>query len=84
MYKITKSRYVAYKTCPKSLWLSLFKSEVAKEDPTAQKHIDDGKEVGRVAKGYFKDTIDAPLRSGRVVNERIEWTKPSIINFLLI
>lgn len=58
MYKITKSRYVAYKTCPKSLWLSLFKPELAKEDPTAQKHIDDGKEVGRVAKGYFKDTVD--------------------------
>ena len=58
MKRITKSRYVAYKTCPKSLWLSLYKSEVAKEDPTAQKHIDDGKEVGRVAKGYFGNTVD--------------------------
>ena len=58
MKMITKSRYVMYKTCPKSLWLSLFHPEVAKEDPTAQKHIDDGKEVGRVAKGYFADTVD--------------------------
>lgn len=59
MKMITKSRYVMYKTCPKSLWLYLFHPEVAKEDPTAQKHIDDGKEVGRVAKGYFPDTVDA-------------------------
>ena len=58
MKRITKSRYVSYKTCPKSLWLSLFHSELAKEDPTAEKHINDGKEVGMVAKGYFPNTVD--------------------------
>lgn len=58
MKRISKSRYVAYKTCPKSLWLNIFHPELAKEDPTAQKHIDDGVEVGKVAKGYFPDTID--------------------------
>ena len=58
MKRISKSRYVMYKTCPKSLWLNSFHPELAKEDPTAQKHIDDGKEVGRVAKGYFPNTVD--------------------------
>ena len=55
---ISKSKYLAYKTCPKSLWMLLNKPELAVEDPTAQKHIDDGKEVGKYAKGYFKDTVD--------------------------
>ena len=55
---ISKSKYLAYKTCPKSLWMLLNKPELAVEDPTAQKHIDDGKEVGKYAKGYFKDTMD--------------------------
>lgn len=58
MKTISKSKYLAYKTCPKSLWLLLNKPELAKEDPTAQKHIDDGKEVGALAKKYFEGTVD--------------------------
>lgn len=58
MKRISKSRYVAYKTCPKSLWLNIFHPELAKEDPSAAKHIEDGKEVGDVAKGYFPNTVD--------------------------
>ena len=56
--KISKSRYTDYKTCPKLLWLNVNKPDLAIPDPTAQKHIDDGKEVGRVAKGYFPNTVD--------------------------
>ena len=55
---ISKSKYLMFKTCPKSLWLLLNKPELAVEDPTAQKHIEDGKEVGSLAKSYFKNTID--------------------------
>ena len=55
---ISKSKYLTYKNCPKSLWLLYFKKEEYIEDPTAEKHIKDGKEVGKVAKGYFKNTID--------------------------
>ena len=55
---ISKSKYLAYKECPKSLWMLLNMPEEAVEDPTAQKHIDDGIEVGKWAKKYFLDTID--------------------------
>lgn len=55
---ISKSKYVLFNNCPKSLWMLFNKPELAKEDPTAQKHIDDGKAVGALAKSYFKDTID--------------------------
>ena len=58
MKNISKSRYLAYKTCPKSLWMSLYMADQAVEDPSAQQHINDGIEVGKYAKLYFKDTID--------------------------
>ena len=58
MKNISKSTFVSFKTCPKSLWLLLNKKEEYVEDPTAQKHIDEGKEVGRYAKEYFKGTVD--------------------------
>ena len=59
MKNISKSTYVSYKTCPKSLWLQLYKEEEYVADPDAAKHIEEGKEVGALAKGYFKDTVDA-------------------------
>ena len=55
---ISKSKFLTYKTCPKSLWLLLNKPELAIEDPTASKHIEDGKVVGALAKSYFKGTVD--------------------------
>ena len=55
---ISKSKFMAYKTCPKSLWMMLNMPEEYVEDPTAQKHIDDGHEVGKYAKRYFENTID--------------------------
>ena len=55
---ISKSKFLTYKDCPKSLWLLLNKPELAVEDPTASKHIEDGKVVGSLAKSYFKGTVD--------------------------
>ena len=55
---ISKSKFVSYKTCPKSLWLLLNKKEEYIEDPSALKHIEEGKEVGALAKQYFKNTFD--------------------------
>ena len=58
MMVISKSKYLAFKSCPKSLWMLLNMPEEEIEDPNAQKRIDDGKEVGKYAKKYFKDTVD--------------------------
>ena len=55
---ISKSKYLDYKTCPKSLWLLQNKKEEYIEDSSAQKNIEDGKEVGALAKEYFKNTFD--------------------------
>ena len=55
---ISKSKYLMYKSCPKALWLLFNKKEEYKEDTSASKQIREGKEVGDVAKGIFKDTID--------------------------
>ena len=77
MKVLSKSKFIAFKTCPKSLWLLLNKPEEAKEDKGAQKHIDDGKEVGDIAKGYFEDTIDVSSfkEDGSLdINEMIELT----------
>ena len=58
MKTVSKSKYLMFNNCPKSLWMLLNKPELGKEDPTAQKHIDDGKVVGSLAKSYFEDTVD--------------------------
>ena len=58
MQTISKSKFVLYKTCPKSLWLLLNKKEEYVEEPSALKHIEEGKEVGALAKKYFKDVAD--------------------------
>lgn len=58
MKTVSKSKFLSYKTCPKSLWLLLNKKEEYVEDPTAEKHIEEGKEVGGYAKKYFDNTVD--------------------------
>ena len=55
---ISKSSYKLYKQCPKLLWLKLNKPELEVVDASIQKHIDDGKQVGNLAKQYFKNVID--------------------------
>ena len=55
---VSKSKFLTYKGCPKALWMSLNMPEQAVEDPTADKRIEDGKEVGKLAKEYFPNTID--------------------------
>ena len=57
MQTISKSKFVSYKTCPKSLWLLLNKKEEYVEDPSALRHIKEGKGVGALAKKYFKDVV---------------------------
>lgn len=58
MMVISKSKYLSYRTCPKSIWLLLNKKEEYVEAPGAEKHIRDGKEVGNYAKKYFDNTVD--------------------------
>ena len=54
---ISKSKFKLFKNCSKSLWLTLNKPEEA-EQSSDTKQIEDGKEVGKYAKLYFKNTVD--------------------------
>lgn len=58
MIKISKSKYLSYQKCPKSLWLFINSPELAIEDSTHDKQIKDGKEVGALARKYFDNTVD--------------------------
>lgn len=58
MKQISKSNFVAYKNCPKSLWLLLHKEEEYVSNPSQLKHIEDGKMVGALARQYFEQTVD--------------------------
>lgn len=58
MQTISKSKFISYKTCPKSLWLLFNKKEEYVKAPSALTHIKEGKEVGSLAKKYFKDVAD--------------------------
>ena len=62
MKNISKSSYTAYKNCPKSLWLSLNKSQYYVEDPRAASNIRNGIEVGGYAKKYFSNTVDVTAK----------------------
>lgn len=58
MKQISKSNFVAYKNCLKSLWLLLSKKEEYVSNPSQLKHIEDGRMVGALARQYFEQTVD--------------------------
>ena len=55
MHALSKSRYTAFRQCPKNLWLKIYKPEEAVEDPSLQARLDQGNEVGDLAMQYFGD-----------------------------
>ena len=59
MRTISKSKYLLYKSCPKALWLTINRHELAKEDPGTEQHVNNGRIVGSFAKQYFPNTVEA-------------------------
>lgn len=55
---ISKSNFVLFKSCPKKVWLSKNRPDLREVDSSEQKHIEEGKQVGDLAKSYFDNTID--------------------------
>lgn len=49
----SKSKYTAYRGCPKCCWLDKYKSEVKESNPSARARMQKGNEVGELAKGLF-------------------------------
>ena len=50
---LTKSRYTAFRQCPKCLWMHINKPEEAVEEAIPESRIKAGIEVGNLAKTYF-------------------------------
>ena len=50
---LSKSRYVAFRQCPKLLWMNINKPEDAKEETIPESRMAAGIAVGNLAKGYF-------------------------------
>lgn len=56
---LTKSRYTAFRHCPKCLWMTIHKPEEATEEAIPESRIKAGIEVGNLAKTYFGTYHDA-------------------------
>lgn len=59
---LTKSRYTAFRQCPKGLWMNINKPEETIADPIPESRIKAGIEVGNLAKTYFGAYHDATKR----------------------
>ena len=62
MTRLTKTKYVTYLRCPKALWLSVNKPELAADDSQAESRIETGKRVGELAKGLLGPYTDITIR----------------------
>jgi len=54
---LSKSRIVAWKQCPKRLWLQIHKRDLLEVSDGAERSFQIGYEVGEVAQGLFPDGI---------------------------
>ena len=50
---LSKSRYTAFRQCPKCLWMNINKPEKAVAEPIPESRVKAGIEVGNLAKEYF-------------------------------
>ncbi len=58
MHALSKSKYTAFRQCPKNLWLKIYKPDVAVEDPSLEARLKQGNEVGDLAMQYFGDFVE--------------------------
>ena len=58
MSGLSKSRYVMFRQCEKSLWLEAYKKNVKKIDDSRKSVFENGQRVGDIAKGLFSPSVD--------------------------
>ena len=62
MYKISKSKYTTFVTCPKSFWLNCHRPELNIPDASLQARFEQGNDAGEFAHGLFAGTVDTTVR----------------------
>ena len=55
---LSKSKYVAFCSCEKLLWLRVYKPELTEVDEASQARMDTGNDVGDLAMGLFGDYVE--------------------------
>ena len=55
---LSKSKYVAFCSCEKLLWLRVYKPELVEVDEASQARMDEGNVVGDLAMGLFGDFVE--------------------------
>lgn len=81
--KLSKSKYVCFKRCPKQLWLEVYQNDI--ESKQYQKN--NGIEVGEVAKSYFGEYVDVSsytkndeLNVDKMISKTKECLKNDVVN----
>ena len=79
---LSKSRYTAYCQCPKNLWLGVNRPDVIEKDPATMARLENGSEVGDLAKRLFPGTIDGTTHNGEALDLKamIEKTQQTGVN----
>ena len=63
---LSKSKLIAFRQCPKRLWLEIHKPELREDSAGAEARMDAGNELGRLARKIYDpegrgETIDAQV-----------------------
>lgn len=61
MIMITKSKYCEFRQCPKLAWLQKYKPELIIPDDNVRLRMENGREVGELAKGLFGEYTDVTV-----------------------
>jgi len=75
---LTKSRYTAYRQCPKCLWMNVYEPEKAAEEAIPESRLKAGIEIGNLAKTYFRTYHEATVirkDGGLDIQAMVERTK---------
>ena len=60
---LSKSKYVAFCSCEKLLWLRVYKSELAVVDDASMARMETGNEVGDLAMQLFGDFVEVTAKN---------------------
>ncbi len=64
MLNLSKSKYCDLWQCPKITWLKTYKPEAEQSDDSAEARMEDGREVGELARGLFGEYADVSEHTG--------------------
>ena len=70
MSGLSKSRYVMFRQCEKSLWLEAYKKNEKKIDDSRKSIFENGQRVGDIAKGLFGPYVDVTTYKPNSVEDK--------------